>query len=114
MKRKLTLLVLVAALACQVINAQDVFTTKGDGTTYNIKTLTEIPETGIEPLPKDDGVAAMPKYGLTKSITITEGDKFIMDIKTFTLLLKERETSAKHGQYSVYMTRMSKQQPRFA
>ena len=89
MKRKLTLLVLVAALACQVINAQDVFTTKGDGTTYNIKTLTEIPETGIEPLPKDDGDAAMPKYGLTKSITITEGDKFIMDSNVILLFGKD-------------------------
>lgn len=79
MKKRLTLFALMAALACQVINAQDVFTTKGDGTTYNIKMLTGIAEAGIETLPKDEGNAAMPKYGLTKSITIAEGDKFVMD-----------------------------------
>ena len=77
--RKTILMVLMAALACQVINAQDVFTTKGDGTTYNIKMLTGIAEAGIETLPKDNGNAAPPKYGLTKSITIAEGDKFVMD-----------------------------------
>ncbi len=77
--RKTILMVLMAALACQVINAQDVFTTKGDGTTYSIKGLAQIAEAGIETLPKDEGNAAMPKYGLTKSITIAEGDKFVMD-----------------------------------
>ena len=78
-KRRFILTILLATLVCQVINAQDVFTTKGDGTTYNIKMLTNIAEAGIEPLPKDEGDAAMPKYGLTKSITIANGDKFVMD-----------------------------------
>ena len=79
MKRRLTLFALMAAMVCQMAQAQDVFTTKGDGTTYNIKMLTGIAEAGIETLPKDEGNAAMPKYGLTKSITIAEGDKFVMD-----------------------------------
>ena len=79
MKRRLTLFALMAAMVCQMGQAQDVFTTKGDGTTYSIKGLAQIAEAGIETLPKDEGNAAMPKYGLTKSITIAEGDKFVMD-----------------------------------
>ena len=79
MKRRLTLFALMAAMVCQMGQAQDVFTTKGDGTTYSIKGLAQIAEAGVESLPKDEGNAAMPKYGLTKSITIAEGDKFVMD-----------------------------------
>jgi hypothetical protein len=118
--RKTILMVLMAALACQVINAQDVFTTKGDGTTYNIKMLTGIAGAGIETFPKDEGNAAMPKYGLTKSITIAEGDKFVMDscikllfARDVHLLSREKATSAKRGLCTTYMMRMSRLQPRF-
>ena len=79
MKRRLTLFSLISAMVCQMGQAQDVFTTKGDGTTYSIKGLAQIAEAGVESLPKDEGNAAMPKYGLTKSINIAEGDKFVMD-----------------------------------
>ena len=63
MKRRLTLFALMAAMVCQMGQAQDVFTTKGDGTTYSIKGLAQIAEAGVESLPKDEGNAAMPKYG---------------------------------------------------
>ena len=79
MKRRLTLFALMAAMVCQMAQAQDVFTTKGDGTTYSIKGLAQIAEAGVESLPKDNGNAAPPKYGLTKSITIAEGDRFEME-----------------------------------
>ena len=89
MKRRLTLFALMAAMVCQMAQAQDVFTTKGDGTTYSIKGLAQIAEAGVESLPKDEGNAAMPKYGLTKSITIAEGDRFEMESNLHVLFAKD-------------------------
>ena len=79
MKKILTFMTLVAAFTCQVVNAQDVFTTKGNGTTYSINTLKEIAEAGIEILPDEDTSQAPPSFWLHKSITIVEGDRFEMD-----------------------------------
>lgn len=89
MKRRLTLFALMAAMVCQMAQAQDVFTTKGDGTTYSIKGLAQIAEAGVESLPKDNGNAAPPKYGLTKSITIAEGDRFEMESNLHVLFAKD-------------------------
>lgn len=89
MKKRLTLFALMAAMVCQMAQAQDVFTTKGDGTTYSIKGLAQIAEAGVETLPKDEGNAAMPKYGLTKSITIAEGDRFEMESNLHVLFAKD-------------------------
>jgi hypothetical protein len=66
-----------------------VFTTKGDGTTYSIKGLAQIAEAGVESLPKENGNAAPPKYGLTKSITIAEGDRFEMESNLHVLFAKD-------------------------
>ena len=64
-------------LLCQVINAaDDVFTTKGDGTTYTIQSLAEIEEAGVISY---DMAVWPPVYQLSKSITIADGDKFVMD-----------------------------------
>ena len=79
----------MAAMVCQMAQAQDVFTTKGDGTTYSIKGLAQIAEAGVESLPKDNGNAAPPKYGLTKSITIAEGDRFEMESNLHVLFAKD-------------------------
>ena len=89
MKRRLTLFALMAAMVCQMAQAQDVFTTKGDGTTYSIKGLAQIAEAGVESLPKDNGNAAPPKYGLTKSITIAEGDRFEMESNLHVLFARD-------------------------
>lgn len=89
MKKRLTLFALMAAMVCQMAQAQDVFTTKGDGTTYSIKGLAQIAEAGVESLPKDNGNAAPPKYGLTKSITIAEGDRFEMESNLHVLFARD-------------------------
>lgn len=75
-RNRLTIAVLLS-LAWTAAFAQ--YKTAGDGTTYDIQTLANIAEAGVEILPKDEGDASMPKYGLTRSITIADGDKFVMD-----------------------------------
>ena len=79
MNRKFTLFVLMAALFCQVMNAADTFTTKGDGTTYNILKLMDISEAGVEALPEEETSQAPPSFILHKNITIANGDRFEMD-----------------------------------
>ncbi len=79
MDKKFTLFVLMAALCCQVMNAADTFTTKGDGTTYSILKLLEISEAGVEALPDEDTSQAPPSFMLHKNITIADGDRFEMD-----------------------------------
>ena len=65
----------MVVMLCTMTYAQ--FTTKGDGKTYSIKTLAEMEGTGIEEYPGTQGYP--PSYLLSTSITIAEGDKFVMD-----------------------------------
>ena len=73
MKKLITSLLLT--VLCTTAFAQ--FTTAGNGTTYNIHTLAGIDGTGIVACEVSENVP--PTYQLTQSITIANGDKFVMD-----------------------------------
>ena len=73
MKKLMTSLLLT--VLCTTAFAQ--FTTAGDGKTYNIQTLAGIEGTGIVAYELSDNEP--PTYQLTQSITIANGDKFVMD-----------------------------------
>ena len=73
MKKLITSLLLT--VLCTAVYAQ--FTTAGNGTTYNIHTLAGIEGTGIVAYELSDNEP--PTYQLTQSITIANGDKFVMD-----------------------------------
>lgn len=73
MKKLITSLLLT--VLCTTAFAQ--FTTAGDGTTYNIQTLAGIEGTDIVACEVSENVP--PSYQLTQSITIANGDKFVMD-----------------------------------
>ena len=73
MKRLITSLLLT--VLCTTAFAQ--FTTAGDGKTYSIQELAGIEGTGIVACEVSENVP--PTYQLTQSITIANGDKFVMD-----------------------------------
>lgn len=53
------------------------FITAGDGSTYTIQTLSYMEDTGIMCFEREEGQP--PVYLLSKSITIGDGDRFVMD-----------------------------------
>ena len=73
MKKLITSLLLT--VLCTTAFAQ--FTTAGDGKTYSIQELAGIEGTGIVACEVSENVP--PTYQLTQSITIANGDKFVMD-----------------------------------
>ena len=73
MKKLITSLLLT--VLCTTAFAQ--FTTAGDGKTYSIQELAGIDGTGIVACEVSENVP--PTYQLTQSITIANGDKFVMD-----------------------------------
>ena len=66
---------LLLTVLCTAVYAQ--FTTAGNGTTYNIHTLAGIEGAGIVAYELSENDP--PTYRLTQSITIANGDKFVMD-----------------------------------
>ena len=66
---------LLLTVLCTAVYAQ--FTTAGNGTTYNIHTLAGIEGAGIVSYELSENEP--PTYRLTQSITIANGDKFVMD-----------------------------------
>jgi len=65
------------ALTMTAVMARAQFTTKGDGTTYDIESLAAIAEAGI--VGHNEPHGGQPYYELHQSITIAAGDKFVMD-----------------------------------
>lgn len=121
MKRRFLTLALLAALVCQVViatphsdhrsenAADDVFTTKGDGTTYSIRTLAEMEETGVLAY----AMAVWPPvFEMTKSVTIAEGDKFVMD-DAIALQFRENVCLTIEGEADFQLEEGSKFEPAF-
>jgi parallel beta-helix repeat protein len=75
--KKTLLLFLLLAVSATAVRAQ--FTTAGDGTVYSFKTLSELEGTDISVGEAKDTPLYHSIYQLPKSITIAEGDKFVMD-----------------------------------
>ena len=80
-------MVLLMVMFCSMTFAQ--YTTKGDGKTYSFKTLSEIEESGVQKEEPDGLWIEGPTCSLHKSITIAEGDKFVMDDSLTVLLEKD-------------------------
>lgn len=76
MMKRLTLS-LFLALVSTLTFAQ--YTTAGDGTTYNIKTLAALSGSGIEEVPPQPDWGSIPVYTIGSSVTVAAGDKFVMD-----------------------------------
>ena len=110
MKRRFLTLALLAALVCQVvIAADDAFTTKGDGTTYSIRTLAEMEEAGVLAY----AMAVWPPvFEMTKSVTIAEGDKFVMD-DAIALQFRENVCLTIEGEADFQLEEGSKFEPAF-
>ena len=76
MEMKRLYLALFMVMLCSMTYAQ--FHTKGDGTTYTLKSLSEIEESGVEYIYSPNSICPH-IYHLQKNIVIDAGDKFVME-----------------------------------
>ena len=97
MKKLITSLLLT--VLCTTAFAQ--FTTAGDGKTYSIQELAGIDGTGIVAWELSENVP--PTYQLTQSITIANGDKFVMD-NGIDLLFEKNVTLTIEGEADFNLT----------